>query len=51
MKVKSIKSRFSEIFIVPMGDLHIGSKSFDKESREKLVGYIKYIKRNIFVGV
>jgi hypothetical protein len=46
MKVKAIKSDKNEIFLIPIGDLHIGEKAFDKESEEKLLGYIDWIKKN-----
>jgi hypothetical protein len=51
MNVKSIKTRFNEVFLIPMGDLHIGDKSFNSESERKLQGYIDWVKEkpNAFV--
>ena len=51
MKVKSIKSRFNEVFLIPIGDLHIGDKAFNSESEKKVQGYIDWVKSkpNAFV--
>lgn len=44
MKVRVIKSRFNELFLIPIGDLHVGDKAFNEESENKLLGYIKWVK-------
>lgn len=36
----------NNIHLYPIGDVHIGDKSFGKESKRKLFGYINWIKRN-----
>ena len=51
MKVKAFKFKKNEIFLIPIGDLHIGEKAFNKHSKEKLEGYIKWVKdtKNAYV--
>jgi hypothetical protein len=44
MRVKILKTRSKEVFLVPIGDLHIGERAFNEESISKLEGYIKWIK-------
>jgi len=46
MKVRVVKSKKNEIFLIPIGDLHIGEKAFNKESQDKLEGYIKWLRKN-----
>ena len=35
----------NSIHLYPIGDIHIGDKAFGKESKKKLAGYIKWIKK------
>ena len=44
MKIRSYKFRDRDIYLIPIGDVHIGDKSFNKESEEKLRGYINWVK-------
>jgi hypothetical protein len=42
-------------YIIPIGDLHVGDKSFNKEGKAKLFGYLKWVKEHeenarIFLG-
>ena len=46
MKVKVVKTRKNELLLIPIGDLHIGDKAFNKESEVKLLSYIKWVKNN-----
>jgi hypothetical protein len=45
MQSREFKFKFNEIFLYPIGDIHIGEKCFDAESRDKLQGYVNFIKR------
>jgi len=45
MKIKELKTNFNDIYIIPISDLHIGEKGFNKESRRKLKGYIDWVKK------
>lgn len=51
MKVKVVKSRFNELFLIPMGDLHVGEKGFNKESEDKVKSYVEWVKKkpNCFI--
>jgi len=44
MEVFTVKSRHNEIFLIPIGDIHMGDRCFDSKSREKLQGYIDWVK-------
>jgi hypothetical protein len=44
MKVKEFRTKFNDIYIYPLGDIHIGDKGFTKESERKLKGYVDFIK-------
>ena len=33
-------------YLVPIGDLHLGDPSFEKKGREKLIGYLEWVKDN-----
>ena len=33
-------------YVIPIGDLHIGDKAFTKEGREKLEGYLRWVKEH-----
>lgn len=44
MKSKRINYTFRDIYLLPIGDCHIGDKAFNKESEIKLKGYIKWVK-------
>ncbi len=41
-------------YIIPVGDIHLGDKNFTKQSEEKLIGYLKWVKERenafIFLG-
>ena len=45
MKVKEFKTKHNDIYIYPLGDVHIGDKGFTDASEEKLKGYIDFIKK------
>lgn len=36
----------SVAYIIPIGDLHVGDKSFGKEGRQKLQGYLDWVKQH-----
>ena len=44
MYIKQIKSNSNEVYLYPLGDIHIGDNGFGKVSEEKLKGYIDWIK-------
>ena len=44
MECKAYKFKETQIEIIPIGDIHMGDKSFTEESLKKLKGYIEYIK-------
>lgn len=44
MRCKSLKFKENKIYVIPIGDIHIGDKSFTKESRSKLEDYLKWVK-------
>jgi len=44
MKIQVLKTNRNHIYVVPLGDLHVGSLHFTKKSEEKLRGYVKWIK-------
>jgi hypothetical protein len=45
MKIKEFRTKFNDIYIYPIGDLHIGDKGFTKASEDKLKGYIEFIRK------
>ncbi len=45
MRCNSYKFKASDIYLYPIGDIHIGDKSFNKTSLGKLKGYINWIKK------
>lgn len=45
MKVKEFRTKFTDIYIYALGDIHIGDKGFTNESEKKLKGYIEYIRK------
>jgi len=51
MEIKSYEFKFSDIYLVPIGDVHMGDEAFTKESRKKLEGYIDWVKktRNAYI--
>ena len=44
MDVKAFKFNQNDIYLVPIGDIHLGDTAFTAESRKKLIGYVKWIK-------
>ena len=44
MKIKRINYTYRDLYLIPIGDCHIGDKAFNKESENKLKGYINWIK-------
>ena len=45
MKVQSYKYKHNDIYIVPLGDLHIGDKCFTSESLRELKSIIDWVKK------
>jgi len=45
MKVKEFRTKYNDIYIYPIGDVHIGDKGFTKAAEDKLKGYIRFIKK------
>ena len=45
MRVKEFKTKFNDIYLYPISDVHIGDEGFTKISEEKLKGYIDFIKK------
>lgn len=46
MKIVECKIPEEEVWIVPIGDVHIGDKSFNKGARKKLQSYIDWVGSN-----
>jgi len=44
MDVKAFKFNQNDIYLVPIGDIHLGDRAFTHESRMKLEGYVKWIR-------
>jgi len=44
MITKTVEINSDEVFLLVIGDLHMGDKAFGKESRRKIDGYIKWVK-------
>lgn len=51
MKLQVYKFKENDIYIIPIGDVHIGDKCFNEESKRKLMGYIDWVKNtsNAFI--
>ena len=51
MDIREIKTNFNDVYIIPLGDIHMGDKGFGEISRRKLQGYIDWVKAtpNAFV--
>ena len=45
MRVKEFRTKFNDIYVIPLGDVHIGDKGFTQESEDKLKGYIDFVKK------
>lgn len=43
MKVLQYRTTKDELYVIPIGDVHMGDKGFNKESRKKLQGYIDWV--------
>jgi len=46
MKIKEIKTKFNDIYVIAISDCHIGDRGFTKNSEKKLRGYIDWVKKN-----
>jgi hypothetical protein len=44
MKYIECEVNDKEAYVIPIGDTHIGDRGFNKESRAKLIGYLKWAK-------
>lgn len=45
MRVKEFKTKYNDIYLYCIGDIHIGDKNFTHSSEEKLKGYIEFIRK------
>ena len=45
MRVKEFKTKYNDIYLIPISDTHIGDKAFENTSERKLKGYIDWIKK------
>jgi len=45
MRIKEFRTKYNDIYLYAIGDVHIGDKGFTKESEEKLKGYIDFIRK------
>ena len=45
MKVKEFRTKFNDIYLYAIGDIHIGDRNFSKASEDKLKGYIEFIRK------
>ena len=45
MKIKTVCFKENDVHIIPISDLHIGDKAFNKESEKKVKGYIEWVKK------
>ena len=45
MRVKEFRTKFNDVYIYAIGDIHLGDRNFTKASEEKLKGYIEFIKK------
>lgn len=43
-KMKIFSTRMRKIYLIPIGDVHVGEVGFNERAKEKLLGYIKWIK-------
>lgn len=50
-KLKILETRLRKIYVIPIGDVHVGEIGFNKRAQEKLTGYINWVKKtpNAFV--
>lgn len=46
MKYITVSIPEETAYIIPIGDVHVGDKAFNKEGREKLNGYLRWVKDN-----
>lgn len=44
MKYLTCEIEQDEAYLIPIGDLHLGDRNFSKEGKEKLLGYLKWVK-------
>jgi hypothetical protein len=45
MRVKEFRTKFNDIYIYTIGDIHLGDLNFTEASEKKLKGYIEFIKK------
>ncbi len=45
MRVITHRHEGNEMFLYPIGDIHVGDKAFTLESKRKLLGYIDWVKK------